>query len=147
MRLFASFSRAVFRCMDAAVFCFAWMSSAVLYWIVSRFLARLVERKCYSYYRKIRSYHCSEQLFTRGHGSGNLSIFWEKSGCLSFLHGRERRRPNLPLYAMRVLRFPTIVGSFTLPTTQKGTSPSRRTRRQTTEMSQEGSWDIVRSNH
>ena len=28
--------------------CLAWMSSAVLYWAVSRFLARPVERKCYS---------------------------------------------------------------------------------------------------
>ena len=41
-------SCAVFRCMGAAMICHAWMSSAVLYWVVSHFLARLVERKCYS---------------------------------------------------------------------------------------------------
>ena len=34
--------------MGAAMICLAWMSSAVLYWAVSRFLARPVERKCYS---------------------------------------------------------------------------------------------------
>ena len=42
------FSRAVSRSMDAAMSCLVWMSSAVLYCAVSRFLARLVERKCYS---------------------------------------------------------------------------------------------------
>ena len=38
------------------------MNSVVLYLIVSRSLARLVQRKCYSYNRKTRSYHRSTQL-------------------------------------------------------------------------------------
>ena len=46
--VFTTFSRAVSRYMVAAMFCLVWMSSAVLYWVVSRFLARPVERKCYS---------------------------------------------------------------------------------------------------
>ena len=55
--------------------CLSWISPAVLYWFFfSRFLARLVERKCYSYNRKTRSYHCSRQLFIQGHRSRNLSI-------------------------------------------------------------------------
>ena len=48
LELFKTFSRAVSRCMGAAMICLAWMSSAVLYSVVSRFLARPVERKCYS---------------------------------------------------------------------------------------------------
>ena len=38
----------VSRCMDDVMICFAWMTSAVLYWDVLHFLARPVERKCYS---------------------------------------------------------------------------------------------------
>ena len=49
---------------------FAWMSSAVLYWVVSRFFATAVERKFFSQFnRKPRSDHCSRQLFIQGHGS------------------------------------------------------------------------------
>ena len=48
LELFKTFSRAVSRCMGAAMTCLAWMSSAVLYWVVSRFLARPVEWKCCS---------------------------------------------------------------------------------------------------
>ena len=60
--------------MGATMFCLAWMSSGVLYWVASRFLDRLVWRKCYSYNRKTRSVHCSKQLFIQGHESGNLSM-------------------------------------------------------------------------
>ena len=45
---FITFSCAVSRYTGAAMICLAWMSSAVLHWVASRFLARLVERKCYS---------------------------------------------------------------------------------------------------
>ena len=72
--LFTTFSRAVSRYMGATMFCLAWMSSGVLYWVASRFLDRLVWRKCYSYNRKTRSVHCSKQLFIQGHESGNLSM-------------------------------------------------------------------------
>ena len=75
--LFTTCSRAVSRCIGAAMFCLAWVSSAVLYRVVSRFLAGLVERKCYSHNRKTRSYHSSRQLFIQGHGSGYLSTgYW-----------------------------------------------------------------------
>ena len=37
----------------------------MLYLDVSRFLARLVERNCYSYNRKTRSYRCSRQVMDR----------------------------------------------------------------------------------
>ena len=46
--VFTTFSRAVSRCMGAAMICLAWMTSAVLYWVVSHFLSRPVEQKCYS---------------------------------------------------------------------------------------------------
>ena len=72
--LFTTFSHAVPRCMGAAIVCLAWMSSAVLDLAVSCFLARLVERKCYSHNRKTHSDHCSRQLFIQSHGSGNLWI-------------------------------------------------------------------------
>ena len=63
-------------CLDAwARPCFVSLgrSSAVLYWVISRLLSRLVERKYYSYKRKTRSDHCSRRLLIQGHGSGNLS--------------------------------------------------------------------------
>ena len=63
------------------MFCIAWMSSALLYWVVILFLARLVEWKCYSYNRKARSYHWSRQLFIQGHGSGNLSVVLNVWSC------------------------------------------------------------------
>ena len=67
--VFTSFSQAVSRCMGAAMLCLGWMSSAVLYQIVSPFPARLVEeQKCYSYNWKTGSYHCSRQLFIQGMG-------------------------------------------------------------------------------
>ena len=47
--------------MGAAMFCLARMSSAVLYYVVSRFLARLFERKDHPYNRKTCRYHCSKQ--------------------------------------------------------------------------------------
>ena len=46
--LFTTFSRAVSRYLRAAMICLARMSFAVLYWALARFLARPVERKCYS---------------------------------------------------------------------------------------------------
>ena len=48
VHLFITFSRAVSRYMGAAMTRLAWMSSAVLYWVVARFLARPVKRKRYS---------------------------------------------------------------------------------------------------
>ena len=42
--VFTAFSRAVSQCMGGAMFCLAWMSSVVLYWVVSRFLARPVKQ-------------------------------------------------------------------------------------------------------
>ena len=72
--IFTTFSRAVSPFVGAAMICLAWMSSAVFYRVVSRFLARPVERKCYPCDRKTRSDHCSRQLFIQGHGSGNSSI-------------------------------------------------------------------------
>ena len=42
------FSCAVSRYMGAAIVCLAWLSSTLLYWVVSCFLVRLVEQKCYS---------------------------------------------------------------------------------------------------
>ena len=78
--LFTSFSCAVFQCMGTAMVCLVWMSSAVLYWIVLRFLARLVKQKCYSYKQKTHSEHCSRPLFTQGRGSRNLSVLqWNPS--------------------------------------------------------------------
>ena len=71
---FTTFSRAVPRNMCAAMLSLALMSSVVLYRVLSRFLARLVERKCYTYNPKTRTSHCSWQLFIQGHGSGNLSM-------------------------------------------------------------------------
>ena len=70
--IFTTFSRAVSPFVGAAMICLAWMSSAVLYRVFSRFLARPVERKCYSYKRKTRLDHCLRQLFIQGHGSWNL---------------------------------------------------------------------------
>ena len=70
--------------MDAVLICLAWMNSAVLYRVISRFLASLVERKChYSYSRKTRLYHCSKQLFIQGRGSGkrvNMCIICADGG-------------------------------------------------------------------
>ena len=74
------FSSALSRCKGTTLVCLAWLSSAVLYWVVSSFLARLVERKCYSYNLKTRSDHSSRQLLIQGHGSGTLSI---RAGCWS----------------------------------------------------------------
>ena len=45
---FTSFSRAVSQYMGTAMICLAWLNSVVLYWVVSPFLARPVEWKCYS---------------------------------------------------------------------------------------------------
>ena len=42
-----NFSHDLSRCMGAVMIFLAWMSLAVLYWIVSHFLAGPVERKCY----------------------------------------------------------------------------------------------------
>ena len=53
------FLRVASRCIGAAMFYLTWMSSAALYWVVSRFLARPVERKCDSYNRTTRSDRCS----------------------------------------------------------------------------------------
>ena len=57
-----------------AMFCSVWMSSAMLYWVVARFPARLIELKYHPYNRKTHQYHRSRQLFVQGHGSGSLSI-------------------------------------------------------------------------
>ena len=64
LSLFTFFPRAVSRYMGAAMICLAWMSLAVLYWAVSHFLARPVERKCYW---AEQEEHCSRQLFIQGH--------------------------------------------------------------------------------
>ena len=81
--------------MVAAMFSLAWMSSAVLYWVLSRFLARLVERKCYSYNRMPRSYHCSRQSFIQGHGSGNLSLSTVRKKSPSTQRHVQVERPSL----------------------------------------------------
>ena len=83
--------------MGAAIFCFGWLSSAVLYRAVSRFLATAFERKYHPDNRKTRSYHCSRQLFIQGHGSGNLSI------RLVPIQERKHRalRPQKPLRLIR----------------------------------------------
>ena len=41
-------AHAISQCMGAAIICLAWMSSAVLYGVVSQFLTRPFQRKCYS---------------------------------------------------------------------------------------------------
>ena len=46
--VFTTFSRGLFWCMGTAMVCLAWMSSAVFYRVVARFLARPVEWKCCS---------------------------------------------------------------------------------------------------
>ena len=71
-------------CLDALAlpsFAFAWMKLAVLYWVASRFLARLFKRKCHPH-RKTRLHHRSRQLFIQGHGSGNLSIIISRCVCM-----------------------------------------------------------------
>ena len=71
LHLFTTVSRAVSPCMGAAMIFLARLSSFGLYWVVSHFLARPVERKCYTQLnRKTRLDRCSRQLFIRGHGSG-----------------------------------------------------------------------------
>ena len=57
--LFTTFSRAASRCMRAAKFGFGWLRLAVLYWVFSRFLARLFSQTFYTRNRKIRPYHRS----------------------------------------------------------------------------------------
>ena len=72
--IFATCSRAVSWHMGIALFCLGWLSLAVLYWVVSGFVAGLLLRKYYPYNQKTRTYHCSRQLFIQGHGSENWSI-------------------------------------------------------------------------
>ena len=71
--------------------CLVWMSSAGVYWIVSRLLARLLERKYHPCNRKTRPYRCSRQLFIQGHGSESLS---QRSLC---------RKRSTSLYNQRLL--------------------------------------------
>ena len=67
-------SRAAPRCTGAAMFHLGWLSLAALYWVFSRFLARLLLRKYLPHNRKTHPYHCSRQLFIQVHGSENLSM-------------------------------------------------------------------------
>ena len=60
--------------MGAATFCVSWLSLAVLYWVISRFLDRPFLRKYHPHDQNTRPHHCSRQLFIQGHGSENLSI-------------------------------------------------------------------------
>ena len=79
LSLLTTFPRAVSRYMGAAMFCLGWMSSAMLYWVVSCFLARLFQSKYHPYNRKALPYHCSRPLVIQGHGLGNMSIGrWKK---------------------------------------------------------------------
>ena len=66
--LYTTFACAVSRRMGATMFCFGWQSLAVLYWVVSRFLARLSLWKYRAYNRKAGPYHCSRLLFIQGRG-------------------------------------------------------------------------------
>ena len=60
--------------MGAAMFWLGWMSSAVLYWVVSRFLAILFERRYHPYNRRTGLYHSSRERSIQGPESGNLSM-------------------------------------------------------------------------
>ena len=53
---FTTFWRAVSPCMGDVVFCLGWLSLAVLYLVVSRFLAGLFLRHYHPYNRKTRPY-------------------------------------------------------------------------------------------
>ena len=58
----------------AAVICHGWLSLALLYWVVLRFVAKPFLRKLHPHNRKTRAYHRLRQSFLQCQGSGNLSI-------------------------------------------------------------------------
>ena len=57
--------------------CHVWLllnELAVLYWVVSCFLAWLLSQKYHPWNQKTHLCYCSRQFFNQGHGSGNLYI-------------------------------------------------------------------------
>ena len=73
-QLFTTCSRAVSQCTGTAMFCYSWLSTAVLYRDISRFLARLFFTEIRPAQPEDSPIPCSRHLFRIGRGSGNLSI-------------------------------------------------------------------------
>ena len=67
------------------MFWICWLKPAVLYSVVSRFLARVQLRKYHPHDRKPRPYPCSRPLFIQGHRLGNSHITskWSSGWLLS----------------------------------------------------------------
>ena len=59
---------------STAMYCLAWLRLAGLYWVVLRFLVRLLLWKYYPFNQKTGPYHFLKQLFIQDHGSGILSV-------------------------------------------------------------------------
>ena len=103
-------------CMGTAIICHGLLSLVVLYWVVSRFVARLLVRK-------IRAYHCAGQLRHEGHGSGNLSMH-----AVLLLNSLYIQRSGLPEKRQPVKSYPCVSRALTVnsPDIQRFGLPLRR---------------------
>ena len=90
--------------MGAAMFCFGSVSSAVLYWVASRFLTRLVEWKCYSYNLKTCSDYCSRWLFIQVMGQETCQ--WQpqpppqSNTIVLLIHSTNQQQTFIKIYAL-----------------------------------------------